>query len=180
MPTVLFVRHGQSEANAAKMIATANTALSELGEQQAVETGKQLQTRHVSKIVCSPMKRARQTAEIIARTIGYDIRNIEVIDELRERNFGEKEGGPKDHETPWYYLADNEYGIESQYDLIKRMQRCLELLRNIAQTERGVIVVVGHATAGFYLRQVVRGRLTVADFDSPEDQRNASISELEI
>ncbi|HEX6462410.1 MAG TPA: histidine phosphatase family protein [Candidatus Saccharimonadales bacterium] len=179
MSTVLFVRHGQSEANAAKMIATPDSPLSEFGKQQAAQTGGLLKEKHISKIVCSPYLRSRQTAEIIAKEIGYDTDDdIEVIDELRERGFGEKEGGPKDHETPWYYLIDHEYGIESQQELILRLRQCLEKLRQIAKHEQGVVLAVGHATAGFYLRQLAKGHLTVAEFDPPKDQKNAAIIEL--
>ncbi len=180
MPRMLFVRHGQSEANATKMIATANTPLSELGKLQASQTGQALKGRGVTKIVCSPYIRARQTAEIIAREISYDPGKIEVIDELRERGFGEKEGGPKDHETPWYYLTNNKYGIESHQALIERMKACVAKLRRITVNEQGVVLVVGHATAGFYLRQIANGKKTVAEFDTPLDQKNATIAELNI
>jgi len=175
---VLFVRHGQSQANADKVIATVDSPLSQLGREQAHATGRRLQSAGVTKIMCSPFARARQTAEIIAQEVGYDSTTIEIVNELHERRFGEKEGGPKDHESAWYYTVDDEYGIESHAAVIARMQRCAEKLRVAAAEANGTVVIVGHATAGYYLRQVLKGKVTFATFDPPDELMNAEVAEL--
>ena len=65
--TVYFVRHGQSQYNANGIIAgRVETPLSELGIQQAEETGKFLKENNpFTALIYSPIGRATQTAKII-------------------------------------------------------------------------------------------------------------------
>ena len=57
--------------------------------EQAKETGKVLESEKIDLIICSPLKRAKQTAEIINQN-----RNIPIIydEDVIERDFGEFEG----------------------------------------------------------------------------------------
>ena len=66
--------------------------LNERGKQQAHETKLNLKNINFDIIICSPLIRAKQTAEIINSD-----RNLTIIfdDRLRERNYGEFEGTSK-------------------------------------------------------------------------------------
>lgn len=95
MTDIYFVRHGQSVANADKMCAgCTDVELTELGRMQALEAGAELARSNVviDKIVTSPLKRARETAERIADAIGIKHEDIIVTELARERNFGKYEG----------------------------------------------------------------------------------------
>ena len=59
-----LIRHGQSTNNAG-LPHVADPPLSNLGKQQAYYAGKALQREGISRLYCSPMLRALQTAEII-------------------------------------------------------------------------------------------------------------------
>jgi broad specificity phosphatase PhoE len=59
-----LIRHGQSTNNA-ELAHVADPPLSNLGKQQAYYAGKALQREGISRLYCSPMLRALQTAEII-------------------------------------------------------------------------------------------------------------------
>ena len=59
-----LIRHGQSTNNAG-LPHIADPPLSNLGKQQAYYAGKALQREGISRVYCSPMLRALQTAEII-------------------------------------------------------------------------------------------------------------------
>lgn len=59
-----LIRHGQSTNNAG-LPHIADPPLSNLGKQQAYYAGKALQGEGISRLYCSPMLRALQTAEII-------------------------------------------------------------------------------------------------------------------
>ena len=59
-----LIRHGQSTNNA-RLPHIADPPLSDLGKQQAHYTGRALQSEGISRLYCSPMLRALQTAEII-------------------------------------------------------------------------------------------------------------------
>lgn len=85
------VRHGQTEWNIMKkMQGSVDIPLNEKGIEQAYITKKNLENISIDIIFCSPLKRAMQTAEVINQD-----RNLEIIydERLRERNYGEFEGG---------------------------------------------------------------------------------------
>ncbi len=87
---IVLVRHAESEGNRLKVIqGRTDYHLSEMGEKQAELTGKALAGFKADKIYCSPMLRARQTAEAIGNQQGA---TPEVLDDLREIDLGILEG----------------------------------------------------------------------------------------
>ena len=83
---ILLTRHGQTEWNLLKKVqGKADIELNEKGVKQAEETRDSLKNEEIDLILCSPLKRAIQTAEIINQ--GRNIKMI--IDErVSERDFG--------------------------------------------------------------------------------------------
>jgi probable phosphoglycerate mutase len=179
MGKILFVRHGKSMANANLTVGEPDTPLAEEGLEQARITGMDLRGHNVAKIVCSPYIRAQQTAEIIAGELGILIGDIVVIDELHERRMGDLEGGPKTYDTAYYYENDTDHGFESRHDLIIRMQNALEKVKAVAAGTSGAVVVVGHATSGFYIQQIAKGNTEFADFEPFNQMGNAEFVEVE-
>ncbi len=59
-----LIRHGQSTNNVG-LPHVADPPLSDLGKKQAYYVGKALQREEISRLYCSPMLRALQTAEVI-------------------------------------------------------------------------------------------------------------------
>ena len=175
-----FVRHGQSEANAARLIADDTPKLTNLGREQAIETAKKLADKNITKILCSPLVRAKETAEIIAVELGMQASDVEVILELRERGVGECEGKPKDMESEMYITLDTERGFEPQADLIERSLRALEIIKEEIDKTEGAVLVVGHVTSGFYLMQLAKGYNKLAEFDEYYHMPNAGYAEVEI
>ena len=173
MSVFYFVRHGQSEANAAGIIADETPALTMQGVEQARSVGMALQDKGIKAVVCSPYLRARQTAQIIADQLGLTADHIIVINELRERGLGDKEGGPKDEASDWYFEADNTHGIEPRLDVLERMYRCVTGIELIMTKLNGPVVVVGHAVSGFYLLQAAKGITIPELMDKPSELGNA-------
>jgi broad specificity phosphatase PhoE len=178
MHKFIFVRHGQSDGNANGYIASADTKLTEVGVEQAKATAMKVKDKGITKIVCSPMIRAQQTAETIAAELGIDLAHIEVLQELRERGLGEVEGKPKDHDSEWY-LTNNEtnLGIESREDLIKRMHAALDKLANLPETDN--VLAIGHAISGYYLAEVAAGKAKYEDFGPAQELLNAGFVEID-
>lgn len=179
MGKLIFVRHGQSDGNAKNYIGTADTRLTDVGIEQAKATALKVKDQGITKIVCSPLLRAQQTAETIAAELGIDLTRIAVIPELRERGLGNLEGGPKDHASEWY-LTNNEtaLGVESREDLITRMRACLAKLGELAKTEN--VLAVSHAIAGYYLAEVAEGKTRFEDFGPAQELLNADFVELDL
>jgi len=72
LPLFLFLRHGQAKNNVERVLAgrTKGFPLTDLGVQQAEMIGDFLKPFNISKIYCSPIERAEQTARIAANKIG--------------------------------------------------------------------------------------------------------------
>ncbi len=87
---LLLARHAESAWNAERRFqGRTDVGLSEAGREQATALGKALARRRVGAIYSSPMARARETAEIVARETGL---TIAVVGELRELSLGTWEG----------------------------------------------------------------------------------------
>ena len=91
-PRVYLVRHGETDWNAAgRLLSFTDEPLNERGREQALSLGAALATVHWSRLISSPLIRARQTAEVILSS-GCGPPPIEIDDRLREVDFGPYEG----------------------------------------------------------------------------------------
>jgi probable phosphoglycerate mutase len=101
MPVLYYVRHGETDFNAeSRLQGRRDTELNSLGRRQAAESGSLLRDlfardrRAASDFayVASPLKRARETMEILRTTLGLDPQAYAVDDRLMEISYGEWEG----------------------------------------------------------------------------------------
>ena len=141
---IFVVRHGQTEWNVMKkMQGSKDIELNEKGISQAKDTADLLRNSSFDIIFCSPLKRARQTAEII-----NEDREINIIfdERLRERNYGEFEGTSKssfDYNEFWAYQKNMKYEkAENVQDFFKRINNFLD---DITSKEYNNILIVCHA-----------------------------------
>ena len=100
--TLYFSRHGQTEANLAKLFSgKKDTPLTALGRAQAQEIGSVLRRELGSKpdIACvsSPLARARMTMEIARQTAGLPAQGYEIEPRIQEIDLGR-----------WDQLTDDE------------------------------------------------------------------------
>jgi broad specificity phosphatase PhoE len=96
---IYFVRHGESEANEIKVFAGQkdDSVLTEKGRLQAKATAKEILDEgiKIDRIITSPLKRAVETAHIIAQEIGFDVSEIITDERIIEYDLGSLSG------TPW-------------------------------------------------------------------------------
>jgi broad specificity phosphatase PhoE len=171
MSSFIFVRHGKSQANHDHIIAAPDSPLTKEGEVKARKLGRELKKQGITLVVASPYVRARQTADIIAKELKIK-EDVVILDDLRERGFGQLQDRPKDHPTEWYFTIDGEADVEPRGVLIARCESALAQIKKLAEAH--TVVVVGHGTSGFYLRQVAAGKRFFEDFDPPYEMRNAT------
>ncbi|BBY54896.1 histidine phosphatase family protein [Mycobacterium koreense] len=102
--TLTFVRHAESEANAAQIIDTTvpGPPLSAEGMQQALQGAKELSANQYDGIYASAMQRAQQTAEPLSAALG---RQVEVLPGLNEIDAGWFEGKSDTIAEATYLLA---------------------------------------------------------------------------
>lgn len=90
--TIYIVRHGETEWNMKRLIqGQKDSALTELGINQAKELAKELRKIKFDLVFSSDLLRAKRTAEIIVAEHNLAVETTEL---LRERNFGDFEGKP--------------------------------------------------------------------------------------
>lgn len=142
---ILLTRHGQTEWNLLKKVqGKADIELNDKGIQQAETTRDSLKEERIDLILCSPLKRAIQTAEIINQ--GRNIRMI--IDErVSERDFGEFEGMSNtdfDFNAFWSYKQNLKYDkAENIKDFFRRVYNFLDNIKNEYAGKRILIVAHG-------------------------------------
>ena len=90
MTELLIVRHGETDWNAElRFQGHADTSLNEAGRLQARELAELLRDEGASAIYTSPLRRASETARIVAERIGLDAQAHEA---LREIDVGDWQG----------------------------------------------------------------------------------------
>lgn len=104
MNTIYLVRHGENKANITKEFShnRVDYSLTPKGVLQAEQTAEYFRARHIDEIFSSPLKRAYETAEIIARTKGL---SVTVMENFREVNVGALEDLPPTDEN-WRLYAE--------------------------------------------------------------------------
>ena len=127
---MIVTRHGQTNWNKeGKVQGHADIMLNEEGIRQAYITKELLKDEQIDLILCSPLLRARQTAEIIK---GDNDILIIADNGLIERDFGEFEGLKKtefDFENFWNYKCPEKY--ESAENINAFYKRIFDTLRRI-------------------------------------------------
>ena len=88
-----LIRHGATEANTRRPYVLqgrrTDLPLSEIGLRQAEAVGRALEDRAIDHVVSSPLRRARQTAEVLAEPHGV---SVQLMDDLTECDVGRWEG----------------------------------------------------------------------------------------
>ncbi len=167
---VYFVRHGQSEGNISPVFQASDSSLTELGRKQAKEIASRIAKLSFEALVSSPLTRAKETTEIIAKVTGKEPKYSDLFAECGKPT--SVVGKPYADEKAcalWKVWKKSLYahGLrvedgENYDDLIGRADKALDSLKN----QKGDVVVVTH---GFFLRTIVArailgGALTPATF----------------
>ena len=140
LTTVCIIRHGETDWNSlGKLQGLEDIALNDLGREQAVQTSRYFETEPWDIIVSSPLKRAYETAQIIASRLS--IPTVHVVDEITERSYGSASGLlPEERRSRF-----PDGVIPDQEDFEHLRQRAMTGLTKIANDFQGKrIIVVSH------------------------------------
>jgi broad specificity phosphatase PhoE len=153
MNRIYLIRHGENVANLTKEFSSRRVdySLTPKGVLQAQQTAEHLAGRTIHAVYSSPLKRARETAGIIAARLGLP---SVVMDNFREIDVGDMEGQPP---TPEAWALHNQivggWLLRGQVDrafpngdsgvtLRRRMRAGIEQI--VAGREDQNLVVVAH------------------------------------
>ena len=139
---IYVTRHGQTDWNVqGKTQGRTDIELNEVGIEQAKQTKEELKNVDIDLIICSPLKRAKQTAEII-----NEGRNIQIIfdNQIIERNFGEFEGKKIKFDEFWDYNAHPRYQrAETIQEIISRISNFLDKIKEEYKDKNVLLVTHG-------------------------------------
>ena len=170
---VYFVRHGQSEHNAAPVFQSPDSPLNEKGREQAGYLAARVSKLNFEKLISSPFERAKQTAQAITKTTS---KNPEFSDLFVERikptfingkPYADEKAGElwrkweKSLFTPGMRVEDG----ENFEDILSRAGRALDFLKN--RSEQSILVV----THGYFLRMIL-ARVLIGNFLTGEIFKN--------
>ncbi|HKY50716.1 MAG TPA: histidine phosphatase family protein [Candidatus Limnocylindria bacterium] len=142
--TFYFVRHGESEANAARRFAgRSDSPLTELGRRQAEVVADALAATKFDRIVATPLHRSLDTAKVIAGRLGLE---VEIEPDLMEIDVGDKTGAVYDEIKGLPEWRDDAFVAWPNGETLEQvLGRSLGAVRRLAQrTPGGTVLVVGH------------------------------------
>jgi broad specificity phosphatase PhoE len=170
--TILFIRHGETALNVARVLQPSDTPLNERGHAQARALAARLAGSGVVHILSSDLPRALQTAEAIAAATGAP---IETTPLLHERNFGDLRG--RLYDTLGFDPIEDEAappGGESMAEFKARVAAAFALAQQRRAGLDGALAVVTH---GLVVRAFIDHHLALAPGQVPPFRMsNASLT----
>lgn len=145
MIKLLIVRHGQTDWNKKGLLqGVTDIELNEEGINQIKELSTKINYKNIDICFCSPLKRTRQTAQILTQN------KLKVIydEAIIERGFGKYEGKPINYDLllkQWNYkLNDTSNNIESIQKCLLRAYKFIEKLNSHYKDK--TILIVSHGS----------------------------------
>lgn len=151
---LILVRHGQAEHREAEE--GDNFYLTELGKRQVELLGQWLAANEpgITQIICSPLRRARETTSILNRYVSAPVR---VDDDLREttRNLVmelPRLVDPSDFGPHYYVMPHDNY----YQRFVEQTRRVLNRLIENPNSSKTLVAVCHGGTASTMLRMILR------------------------
>jgi len=149
MTKLILTRHGETAWNVEKIYrGTMDVNLDEVGVKQAELLGKYLSNWELEAIYCSPLRRALDTANIIAR---YQKVCIYIAEGLIDFDYGKWQSLPEQEAKRLYPALHNQWhnnphkvrmpGGESLKDV---RRRAIEVINEALSRHKGNVVLVSH------------------------------------
>ncbi|CAN5632981.1 histidine phosphatase family protein [soil metagenome] len=166
-PEIILVRHGQSTANAAGVWqGRLDFPLSDAGREQASFAGKALASTTIDALYASPLSRAYETAELIARESGFS-GEVTSNPGFMERAGGLLEGTTREERETRIpelvhklaTLPEEEHwsvvGAETDEEVLRRFGRAISGIRDLHGAGSRVVLVSHGGTMRAFLRHLL-------------------------
>lgn len=165
---IYLLRHGETDWNRQGRIqGHTDIPLNENGKKQIAQTTAGLAgiCPNMDVILCSPLSRAKESAEIAAGQLHYPKDKIVEEPLLIERSFGEAEGltaAEREQKYPNYHYSDIGYvfpGMESFEELLGRAHSVFRQIVNTYNDEENILAVSHGAMLAAVITAVTDGRI---------------------
>jgi alpha-ribazole phosphatase len=142
--TFFFVRHGESEANAAhRFSGRTDSPLTERGRKQAEVVAAALDAVPFDRIVATPLSRSLDTALVIGRRRKMP---VDVVDDLIEIDVGDRTGATVDEIRGLPDWKDDGFVAWPNGETLEQvLERAVRAVRRLAgEIPDGTVLVIGH------------------------------------
>lgn len=127
--TFYFVRHGQTNRNTANFLANdPNERLNDEGKKQALQIANDLPEK-IDAIVSSPLKRTRETTNIILDAMHYKPLLVLGTEDITELNWGELAGKSWEEIELLYKINHKKLYINQEYDFTAHGGESFDLVK---------------------------------------------------
>ena len=187
---IFITRHGQTEWNSlGRLQGRKDIELNEVGREQALKTGEKIKDEKIDIIITSPLKRARETADIINKQF-----NVKIVEDerLMERCYGDFEGITKvelkekkikypEIDDACNYLKNiNIFNMETMQDLCTRIYEFLDEITTKYKDENVLIVTHGSASIPIKCYFIKYPLEKLVDREKIKGLKNCEVVEFEI
>lgn len=187
---VYLIRHGETDLNINKIHQLPDTPLSSNGIQQIKGIAPFLASCNISTIYCSPLKRTKQSADIIADTLGIKIVLSPNLEEIRKPSeiIGKKHNELKVlkikqvikenyHNEKWHFSDEENFlDVKERTSIFMKSLTMLDESKNIIIVTHAYVSKMLLALALFNNDLISKTYLEIYDHVKIS---NASISKLE-
>jgi len=161
--TYYIIRHGESEANAHNIVSHKpedNYPLTERGRTQVSAAAVKLKSKGIDLIIASPVMRTKETAAIIAETVGIDAKDIIYDARIAEVNTGDFNGRPIEEYRTYFTDTLEKFTKRSPNGetLLEMKSRVAEFLYETDAKYHGkTILFVTHEYATWMMEAAAKG-----------------------
>lgn len=154
---IYFVRHGQSEDNIMPVFQSPNSPLTKQGESQADILAERISKLSFGKLISSPFKRAKQTAESISKISNKEVEYSNLFTESEKPAYVDGKSYEDAHadrlwrewEKSLYISGARVEDGENFDDILSRVDNALKFLESKTEDR---IAVVSHS---YFLRAII-------------------------
>ena len=122
----VVMRHGEAQSNVLNICSGGELGfvhgLTNKGREDVERKAKELKAFGLTKIICSPYLRTKQTAEIIAKIINFDPAQIVYDETIRECDFGEAIGRPIAEYHPFFASQSDELTLPKEAESLDQVK----------------------------------------------------------
>jgi len=150
--TFYIMRHGESVANAGRrMQGRQDFQLNTSGRQQAAVAGHWFKDKKVSRVLCSPLARASESASIVAAVAGFPVPEVEPL--LIELDIGKfsgltldeaKDSFPEEYQRFTYMSWEGVSDADSIDQLVARTSAAWASMKAAAKESGGNVLALTH------------------------------------